>query len=402
MVSDNTLAAHSLSPGSPVEWPTPSWSTPSVDVISDPIAFEGMESVWNETVERASLAHPFLRHEWVRTWWESFGADGRLHIIVVRSAGRILAIAPLMWDTTWMYGVPVRRLRLLQNDHTPRTDIIVAERPQDSYRAIWQSLLDISGQWDVLQLSQIPSASQTLSTLLSLAADGDHATGTWKSDDSPYLSLDYTWDSYCAGLAPKLKQNLRNRWSRLETVGHTTLQVLEDRSDVQAASDEALHLEASGWKYGAGTAVGSDPWTHHFYTTLARRAADRGWLRLLFLTVNNRRIATAYSACYRDRLMFLKTGYDPAFAKYSPFTLLTHAALRDAFAARLAEVDFLGNSEPWKREWTKTARPHDWLFIFGHTLRGRLVHQLKFRLKPAVSRRVGLTRRVSLEDDHVA
>lgn len=386
MVGHNFLSPLTLTRASLVAVTPPSWGVPSVEVISDPATFAGMESVWNDTVERAAVAHPFLRHEWLRTWWDCFGADRRLHIVVVRSNGRIMAIAPLMWDTTWMYGVPLRCLRLLQNDHTPRADIIVAERPDDSYRAIWRSLINSSETWDVLQLSQIPRSSPTFSTLLSLAAGDDCTSGIWHSDDSPYLSLDRTWETYCAGLRPKLRQNLRNRWSRLESIGRPALQVLQDRAAVQAASDEALHLEASGWKYGAGTAIGSDPWTHHFYTRLATRAAGRGWLRLLFLTVNGRRIATAYSACYQDRLMFLKTGYDPAYAKYSPFNLLTHAALRDAFATDLTEVDFLGDDEPWKLEWTRTTRPHDWLFIFRPTLRGRLVHQLKFRLKPACYR----------------
>jgi CelD/BcsL family acetyltransferase involved in cellulose biosynthesis len=386
------MASHTIFSSAPLtrasldEVAPSAWGVPSVEVISDPATFAGMESAWNETVERAGVEHPFLRHEWLCTWWDCFGAGRRLHIVVVRSNGRIMAIAPLMWDTKLRYGVPVRCLRLLQNDHTPRTDIIVAERPEDSYRAIWRSLMNSPETWDVLQLSQVLRSSPTLSTLLSLAEAEGCKSGVWHSDDSPYLLLDRPWDTYCASLKPKLKQNLRNRWSRLEAIGSPILQVLQDRSAVQAASDEALHLEASGWKYHAGTAIGSDSWAHHFYTRLATRAAGRGWLRLLFLTVNGRRIATAYSACYQDRLMFLKTGYDPEYAKYSPFNLLTHAALRDAFAADLAEVDFLGDNEPWKLEWTKTTRPHDWLFIFRPTLRGQLVHQLKFRLKPAFQR----------------
>jgi CelD/BcsL family acetyltransferase involved in cellulose biosynthesis len=285
-----------------------------------------------------------------------------------------------------MYGVPVRRLRLLQNDHTPQADVIVAERPQESYRAIWQWLVDSSDRWDVLQLSEVPRASPTLTALLTLAADQDHATGVWQSDDSPYVSLGQTWDAYFATLDPKFRQNLRNRWSRLTRLGAPTLEVLQDRSAIREACDEAFHLEASGWKQAAGTSIGSDPATYRFYTELVERAADHGWLRLLFLAINGRRIATAYSVCYRDRLLFLKTGYDPEFEKCSPFRLLTHLALRDAFTTGLAEVDFLGDTEPWKLEWTKTTRPHDWLFIFGKTVRGRLVHQLKFRLKPASQR----------------
>jgi len=387
MVNQDILATGSLSVGSRIVAPTLPRIAPSVDVITDAAAFASMESEWNETVERASVAHPFLRHEWLRTWWNCFGASRRLHIIVVRSAGRILAIAPLMWDTSWMYGVPVRRLRLLQNDHTPQADVIVAERPQESYRAIWQSLVDSSNRWDVLQLSAVPRASPTLKTMLTLAADQDHPTGVWPSDDSPYVSIGHTWDAYFATLDPKFRQNLRNRWSRLTMLGDPTLEVLQNRSAIREACDEAFRLEASGWKQAAGSSIGSDPATYRFYTELVERAADRGWLRLLFLAIDGRRIATAYSVCYRNRLLFLKTGYDPEFEKCSPFRLLTHLALRDAFTTGLGEVDFLGNTEPWKLEWTKTTRPHDWLFIFGKTIRGRLVHQLKFRLKPALQHR---------------
>ena len=48
----------------------------------------------------------------------------------------------------------------------------------------------------------------------------------------------------------------------------------------------------------------------------ARPSARRsGWLRLLFLTVGGRRIATSYASCYQDRLFFFKTGYDPEYAE---------------------------------------------------------------------------------------
>src|SRR5436190_18058498 len=98
----------------------------SVDVVTDQAVFLDLEAEWNDAVDRAGLTHPFLRHEWVRSWWEAFGAGRRLHILVVRPAGRVAAIAPLASETAWMYGVPVRQLRLMFNDHTPRAEFIVA------------------------------------------------------------------------------------------------------------------------------------------------------------------------------------------------------------------------------------------------------------------------------------
>ena len=354
-----------------------------VEKVTDYPAFLGLERVWNETVERAGVAHPFLRHEWLRTWWECFGNDRQLHILLVKSGDRILAIAPLLKESARMYGLPIRRLRLLHNDHTPRADVIVAERPEESYGAIWRALADERERWDVLQLGQLPPESPTRQILPDLAKADGRSTGVWRCDASPYLALKPNWDEYLASLSPKFRQNLRNRLSRVKRLGEPRLEVFNGTS---AGVDEAVRLEASGWKRAAGTAIGSDPTVRRFYGLFAERAAEHGWLRLLFLTVNGHSIASAYALCYQGRLLLVKTGYDPDYAKCSPFKVLTYFALREAISAGLTEFDFLGDAEPWKLEWTTTTRPHDWLFIFSGTMRARVLHPLKFRLVPAIKR----------------
>jgi hypothetical protein len=292
-----------------------------------------------------------------------------------------------MSETAWMYGMPIRRLGLLHNDHTPRTDIIVAERPEESYREIWRALVETSERWDLLQLSQLPRESPTLNVLPQLAAAQGYATSVWQSGNSPYVTMNGNWDSYLKSIGAKLRQNLRNRVSRLTLLGDPALEILEGRAEIVEGSDDALRLEASGWKINEGTAIRSNPAIHRFYTLLAERASQSGWLRLLFLTVGGRRIATAYSALYDNRLSFLKTGYDPEYSKCSPFKILTYFTLREAYSAGLSEVDFLGDAEPWKLEWTSTTRHHEWLFVFANTCRGRLLHPVKCQLVPALKRR---------------
>ena len=362
---------------------------PRVDVVSDYAAFVNLEAEWNETVARAGIAHPFLRHEWVRTWWDAFSTPGaRLYILVVRAQGRITAIAPFMRDTAPMYGVPTRRIRFIQNDHTPRTDIIVAAQPDESYRAIWKALRADRDRWDVLQLSQLERESDTRRAFTvgaPLPLDGC-ATGVWKSSDSPYVSLTGTWDEYLNGLPAKFRSNLRNRMSRLTKLGEPVLEVLTSRSAIDAACEEAWRLESSGWKQEAGTAITCDPAVHRFYTALVERGTAAGWLQLLFLKVGDRRIATSYGACFNDRLFLFKTGYDPEFATGAPFKILTYFAIREAYAQGLTEVDFLGDAEPWKLEWTSTSRGHDWLFVFADTMRARLLHSIKFQWLPELKR----------------
>ena len=152
-----------------------------------------------------------------------------------------------------------------------------------------------------------------------------------------------------------------------ECVGAMLGRIDGDSKEVLAA----MRLENSGWKDSVGTAITSDPSVTRFYTLLTDRAGDCRWMRLLFFSIGGKRIAASLAAVYENRLFLLKTGYDPEFAKCSPFKVLTYFALREAISAGLTEFDFLGDAEPWKLEWTTTTRPHDWLFIFSGTMRAR-------------------------------
>ena len=360
-------------------------TTGEVDCVSDYGRFLALESEWNDAVDRAAIPHPFLRHEWIRTWWDAFGTAAQLYILVVRRQGRIAAIAPLMRDRTAMYGIPVRRIRFIQNDHTPRTDFIVASEHEDSCRAVWNTL-KADRSWDVLQLSQFESASPTARCLRALATGDGHRVGMWKSGDSPYLTLTGTWDNYFASLPAKFRSNLRNRLSRLVKLGEPTLEILTNRDAIVAAQDDAYRLEASGWKQESGTAITSDQAVHRFYSSMIDRGTAAGWLHLLFLRAGEKRIATSYGATFNGRLMLFKTGYDPEYHTCSPFKLLTYLALQDAYSKGLAELDFLGDAEPWKLEWTSEVRGHDWMFVFARNGRARFLHSLKFQWGPELKK----------------
>jgi CelD/BcsL family acetyltransferase involved in cellulose biosynthesis len=368
---------------------------PRIDIVRDYESFVALEAEWNDTVDRARIAHPFLRHEWVRTWWDCFGnpsvrfgrsahAHRQLHVVVVRAERQIIGIAPVMRETAIVYGLPVRRLALLANDHTPRTDFIIAGSSDETYRAIWNTLRAEIDQWDVLQLTQLPKGSPTIAAMTRFAAAEGLPMGTWNSCNSPYLELAGTWDSYWASLSAKFRSNVRNRLTRLKQIGEPALEILTDKTSIAAALDDAWRLEASGWKDRQGTSICSDAAVRTFYTLLADRAVDRGWLRLLFLKAAGKRIAVSYSAIHDGRLFLLKTGHDREFHTCSPFKLLTYFAAQEGYARGLREIDFLGDTEVWKQEWAPATRAHDWLFVFSHSRRARLLHSLKFQMAPEI------------------
>jgi CelD/BcsL family acetyltransferase involved in cellulose biosynthesis len=366
----------------PCTAPTSTAPELSVELVTDYESFVGLEPVWNRLVDEAGVDHPFLRHEWVRTWWDCFGDGKQLHILVVKAGEAAIAIAPLMLSRRRMYGFPVRVMEFMSDVYTERFDLIVASRPEEAYRAIWAHLADRQAQWDVLQLCQLCADSRTLALLPPLAANDGYVSGLWHSANSPYVPLQGTWDGYFGSLDRKHRSNVRNRTKRLGQLGDVALEEASLDTQLEETLEEGFRLEAAAWKGRAGTAISAKPDVRHFYTRLAQRAAQNGWLRLYFLTVNRRKIAFHYSLCYRNKLYLLKPGYDPHYAPYSPSNLLCEKVLRHAFEHGADEYDFLGAEATWKLDWTKETRPHRWLFVFPNRPQARFLHWAKFRLVP--------------------
>ena len=91
-----------------------------VSEIRDPTDFLAMEDEWNQLLARSSYDVPFLRHEWLRTWWRHFGANRPLSVIVARDAGRLAFAMPLM-EQRWGAGpFALNVLRSITNTHSFR------------------------------------------------------------------------------------------------------------------------------------------------------------------------------------------------------------------------------------------------------------------------------------------
>jgi CelD/BcsL family acetyltransferase involved in cellulose biosynthesis len=358
-----------------------------VRTVSDYPSFLRLGAQWDDLVERAGIENPFLTHTWLRAWWEAYGADRRLRILIAEEDGLPMAIAPLMLGRARFCGVPVRQLESMANAHTPRFDFIVAGPPEPACVALWREILDGCGRdWDTLRLCQLPSNALALASLPEEAERRSLLVGLWPSSDSPYLPLDCSFEDYHRGLDRKHRENLRKRLRRLGALGPVRHEVVTSAGDFSAALLEGLRIEAQAWKGRAGTAILNDPAAHSFYSRLGEEAARRGWARLNFLRVGDTRIAFDFSLHYRSRCFALKSGYAPAYARDSPYQVLCSMVLRRAFEEGLAEVDFLGGREYWKLNWTRRFRPHCWAYVVPPRWPLRVAYQAKFELAPTLRR----------------
>jgi CelD/BcsL family acetyltransferase involved in cellulose biosynthesis len=236
-------------------------------------------------------------------------------------------------------------------------------------------------RWDVLLLRDLPRDGPTSVHLEALAAADRHPCGRWESMRSPWVPLGGGAE---AATSTKFQANLRRRARRLTETGAVAVRRVDGGEDLDAALDAFLALEAAGWKWARGTAIARDARLVTFYRAAARDAARRGTLALRALELDGRPVAFHFGLIHGGAYLLPKTAYDEALGAVSPGQLLQREVLAECEARGLEAFDFLGPDMDWKRDWAPRHRPHDWLYVYRPGPRGRVMHTLKHRVRPAL------------------
>ena len=363
-----------------------------VDVLCEPGTIGFLSAEWErlraDVLAAGGTQGPFLAPGWFAAYAADLSAAA-LRLLIARGDGQLRAVLPLMLERRRVAGIPARVLRSLSDDHSQRFDLLMRRDDTEAARALL-AYLSADSSWDVIELRDAPAEGAAVDTLLNAARGAGFATGHWWAMSSPTLSLPPSRADLYERLNPRFRANLRRRRRHLEQeVGPVALERVPNAGDhtaLQCALDDAFRLEAAGWKGAAGTSIAADWRLAERYRRIARVFAADGTLALSFLTVGGQRRAVHFALLEHGVYYLFKTGYDPALGRYGPGHLLVQDVVEDLIERGAHELDFLGDFDAWKREWTNEVRPHAWRYIFAPTPFGRTLAWLKLQLGPRLKR----------------
>lgn len=344
------------------------------------------QSEWRALTVSARSAAPFLQPEWIAAWWEAFGGDRELRVITAWQSSSLVGAIPLMLSRERRYGLLVRHLSSLTNEHSPRSDMLVARGVQGAVEAIWHHIAQALWPWDVFEIADVPSGSCTLASLTRVARESGCRSALWRAGASPFIDTDISWPEYLAARSRNFRKEVRRKDRLLARRGRLRMATVTDPAEAWAAARTGFQIEADGWKGRAGSAILSTESVHRFYINLACHMARRNALRLHFLTLDDKPIAFDYSLEFDQRLYSLKSGYLEAHADDSPGQVLLGRMLQHYMQDDIAEIDLLGEEDAFKRRWTDQSRTRDWFVACAPTLRGQIVYLVKYGFIPALKR----------------
>jgi CelD/BcsL family acetyltransferase involved in cellulose biosynthesis len=204
----------------------------------------------------------------------------------------------------------------------------------------------------------------------------------------PWIPLDESWLQPEQHLNAGRRSDLRRACRSAEQFGPITYDILRPTpTELPALLDEAFQVEAAGWKGQSRSALQYDAVRGPFYRRYAETACEQGILRLCFLRLGGQAVAMQLAVEHNKAFWLLKIGYDEAFARCSPGTLLLLETIRYAAAHGLHSYEFLGTPASWTRVWTLLERPCVSLWAYPARMRG--VAALAVDATTAVRRKLG-------------
>ncbi len=330
----------------------------TLEVLRDPAALEHCAEEWRALPQARSS--PLLCPEWGLAALPALHAH--CHVLALRMQGALAALAPL----TRQQHAGIDRIEFLgaARLHEP-TGFLYADTS-----ALSALCAGVVTQRRPVVLQRVPVTGPMIQAFQE-AARGRGTLLLRPASAAPHAEFPRDFAAYESGLSARRRQDYRRARRRLEESGPVTFDLrIPTPNSVSAELDEAMRVEASGWKERRGSALASNAQLGRYFRELATRLAARGSLRICFLRAGGHAIATQISIEHARRWWILKIGYDEKWSGYSPGIQLMWDVVRHAGETGLEGIEMLGSAESWLSIWTRESREYRTLVFYPHNLRG--------------------------------
>jgi CelD/BcsL family acetyltransferase involved in cellulose biosynthesis len=299
---------------------------------------------WNELVAAGITNAPFLRYEYLSTWWSTRGGgewpNAELAVVTASERGTLIGIAPLFLTDS--------RLMLLGSiEISDYLDLIVRPEHHSLFVSALLEWLDQSylQPWSALDWVNVPEDSITLTALKADSAKCGWACAEEIYQPSPFIPLPGDFEAYLNSIDKKQRHEIRRKMRRAEESGRgVRWYIVADESQLDAEMDAFLALMAH------------DPEKAAFLTEVMRSqmkaavhvAFRAGYLQLAFLEVDSEKACAYLNFDYDNKIWVYNSGLDRRFMDLSVGWVLLGYLLEWANQNKRAEFDFLRGDEDYK------------------------------------------------------
>jgi CelD/BcsL family acetyltransferase involved in cellulose biosynthesis len=300
-------------------------------------SFQEIKTEWEDLLADCPVNTLFLTPQWQEAWWDSFSNGSEMAGFYLREPEGVMAIASLLrqGDT----------VSLLGNSETfDYNDFMIRPGYETTFFDTLLSCMEEEG-CKTLELVSLLESSPTLEYLPNMARQRGFSVEITEEDVIPGVVLPGTWDDYLASLSRKDRHELRRKLRRLESAEDWRWYSV---SDPQEVSDRLADFLTLMRQSDPEKAAFLTPERERFFYRMAQRTADMGLIKLFFLEMEQKIVATALCFDYSSSRLLYNSGFNPEYGYYSVGLLLNALCLREAIEQGMEYFDFLRGPEPYK------------------------------------------------------
>lgn len=319
-------------------------------VIQTPTELDQIADQWNQLLNDSAHNLPFLRHEYLSTWWSTLGGGewpaGELYIVTGwDEANQLTAIAPFFLTTNLDKKPALMFLGSIEiSDYL---DFIV---PTDQLTVFIEVLLDhLNGpdapEWEVLDLYNLLDDSATLPTLEAATRKLSLTYSLEKIQPAPRIALAEDWEAYLMSIDGKQRREIRRKLRRAEAFyAPVEWYLVDDESKLDEEMDAFLDLMAYDTEKEAFlTEVMRSQMRASVHT-----AFKAGWLQLSFLTVGEEKACAYLNFDYGNQIWVYNSGINFKFMELSPGWVLLAHLIQWAIEEGRTHFDMMRGDEVYK------------------------------------------------------
>lgn len=344
--------------------------------------FQNFQKEWDELLSRSSNGHLFLTHDWLSTWWMSYGRQKDLFVLLLWENNRLIGAVPMMMTKDNKYGVRFKRIAFMGDSEWTINDFIISDKRNEAIEKIIKFLL--SREWDIVDLRNIPESSKHVDILSKEFGENGFNITRHEAAKSPVLTIGGKWEDFYNSRSTKFKKTTRNKINRINKSGNVSIEKYSKPDEVAEILPVVFDIGLKGWKHRqTKNAISSTEQNRRFYSRLAGLMSAEGRLDIWLLRWNEIPIAFEFHVRYENTIHALTADYDERYQNISPGSVLDYNIMQHMFQSRIDHEYDMGSGENfYKMHWTDETKKHVRIYCYNNTICGKLLLALESKVLP--------------------
>ena len=345
----------------------------NIEIISDPDDFLALEEKWNFILKESRINNPFLRHEWLSSWWQAYGGNKQLYILKFITNGNTIGYVPFMQYNTCLFHIPIKAIGFLAN-HWTRMEFILRTHHNKCILKLVQLLEKI--RIPVI-LAQIDKSSINYDLLLQYVKNkGVFYYETQKLNASVIIPA--CWEEYLKNKSRNFRHTFTKKLRRLEKIGKVELVKLEH--DMDKVINILKDISSDSWQTKSNVGIVMTKEGERFYSSIISKWKDQELINIYVLMVNNRAVSYMLGIKYNNCYFAFDTAYRQEMARYSPGAVMHNLLIKRFVEEGITELD-LGYIAEYKKHWMDKAIQVSDIIIYPNNIKGSILKGLSYLKK---------------------